>query len=255
MLVPMDDPKAPELSEAGTLSIHEVGVEDSAEEMLPVPTDEEIEKTLARIAAHSGSQEVNRNLLFFRWASEAGLRNSEIRPLRVRDLPSRTQVAEWRSRGLTPTMKVQGKGSKRRTIEPPLTLLEDVYSYVADLEEAADPRWLANKKVLFTNKRGRVLSRQYVSHLFAKFFLLGSLDLHLHRARAYYVYKIIEAKVQELASKGRLDELHVATVLRFAADRVGHEDPKTLRYYVRLALVRLYGGPAASLPEQVPLID
>jgi hypothetical protein len=152
-------------------------------------------------------------------------------------------------------MQVEGKGSKRRTIEPPLTLLEDTYSYLDDLEDVADPRWLANKKVLFPNEVGGVLSRTYVSRLFAGFFHMGGFDLHLHRARAYYVYRLIAAKVQDLASNGRLDELHVATILRFAADRVGHSNVKTLRYYVQLSLLRLRDGPTASLDERAPLLD
>lgn len=255
MMVPMDDPAAPELAAPGTLSVHEIGINHSPEEMLAVPTEQEIEHTLAQISAHSGPREVTRNQLMFRWASEAGLRNSEIRLLRKRSLPTRAQIAEWRRTEVTPTMEVEGKGCKRRTIEPPLTLLEDTYSHLDDLEHVADPRWLANKKVLFPNEVGGVLSRTYVSRLFAGFFHMGGFDLHLHRARAYYVYRLIAAKVQALASNGRLDELHIATILRFAADRIGHADVKTLRYYVQLSLLRLRDGPTASLDEEAPLLD
>lgn len=236
--VPMDDPDSPAIAEPGVLSINEVGVEKEFKEFLPVPSSEEICKVMNMIAAHS-PRTARRNLLMFRWASEAGLRNTEIRTLTKALLPSRAVIATWRRKGTTPTMAVVGKGTKRRSVEPPLSLLDDTYDYLDDISEGAHPSWSTKGEHIFPGEKHGAMALTYVSALFAKFFALAGSDSHLHRARAYYVYKLVEGKVQELAEHGKLDELHVATILRFVADRVGHEDVETLRHYIRLAVIRL----------------
>ena len=136
-------------------------------------------------------------------------------------------------------MKIQGKGKKTRTIEPPISLLMDTYAYLDEIEELSIPSWSAKGKYIFHGREFGELDLSYVSHLFAHFFAMAGIDSHLHRARAHYVFKVVEGKVQELAENGDLDELHIASILRFVADRVGHEDIKTLRYYISLALLRI----------------
>ena len=136
-------------------------------------------------------------------------------------------------------MKIQGKGKKMRTIEPPISLLMDTYAYLDEIEELSIPTWSTKGKYIFHGREFGELDLSYVSHLFAHFFAMAGIDSHLHRARAHYVFKVVEGKVQELAENGNLDELHIASILRFVADRVGHEDIKTLRYYISLALLRI----------------
>lgn len=237
--VPMDDPANPETATQGVLSIHEVAVNREFKGFLEVPTDQEITKVMNMISAHSRQRTAPRNLLMFRWASEAGLRNSEIRSLVSSMLPPRAMITIWLRDGITPAMKVKGKGEKIRIIEPPISLLMDTYAYLDEIEELSGPSWASKGKHIFHGRDFGELDLSYVSHLFAHFFAMAGLDSHLHRARAYYVFKVVEGKVQELAENGNLDELHIASILRFVADRVGHEDIKTLRYYISLAVLRI----------------
>lgn len=246
--VPMDDPNDMAATAAGVLSIHEVGVQKEFKGFLPVPSSAEIKKVMNMIAAHS-PQTARRNLLMFRWASEVGLRNTEIRTLTATSLPSRAEISAWRTGNTTPTMSVVGKGNKGRTVEPPLSLLEDTYDYLDDISEGAHPSWTTKKKHIFFGSTYGAMAPSYVSELFARFFALAGIDSHLHRARAYYVCRIVEGKVQELAVHGKLDELHVSTILRFAADRVGHEDVQTLRHYIQLAVIRLRGAEPRIIAE------
>ncbi|MFG6490417.1 site-specific integrase [Roseateles sp. BYS78W] len=245
--VPMDDPSSTAIAEPGVLSINEVGIQKEFKEFLPVPSSDDIRKVMNMIAAHS-PKTARRNLLMFRWASEVGLRNSEIRTLTEASLPSRAAMAAWRRDGTTPAMLVTGKRIKTRTVEPPLSLLEDTYDYLDDISDGASPSWTSQGKHIFYGSKFGPMALSYLSELFARFFALAGMDSHLHRARAYYVYRLVEGKVQELTLHGKLDELQVATILRFVADRVGHEDVKTLRHYISLAVIRL-SGPEARIIE------
>lgn len=243
MLVEVWDSRKAGEAPLGMLSRTEVAVEEQRFPHLHVPTDDEMDGVMAAIAANSPEKIRARDLLILRWAKEAGLRNTEIRSLTKAHLPSATQIRKWKVQGITPTMEIKGKGGKVRTTEPPFSLLDDTWNYLNEIQEGfsnAEQRlWQAEGEHLFFGPKYKQLARTYVSQRMAHYFRLAGYDNHLHRARAYYIFNLIRAKVRELAVHGKLVELHVATIIRFVLDRVGHESMDTLKHYVDMSVMTL----------------
>ncbi|WP_082536639.1 MULTISPECIES: tyrosine-type recombinase/integrase [unclassified Roseateles] len=228
----------------GGISPKNANLRVKKEPYLDPPSTKEIEQVAQMIAAH-GKAHAARDMLIWRWAKEVGLRNSEILTLTRTSFPSWAKIATFRE-GVA-KMKVNGKGGKIRTVLPPLSLLTDTREYF----ESDDYKASALDKNIFLSVHGRRLSQQWISKLFANFFALAGIDSHLHRARAYYLYQLTMRKVRELQATGKLDELHIATILRFVLDVAGHEELDTLRHYVNLAVMSL-GVEVQQTAAQVP---
>jgi site-specific recombinase XerC len=234
----------------GALCRDEVGVEMEHIPPLPIPSFKDITAVLATIAAHSSSSTRARDQLILRWASEVGLRNSELRSLTIFALPTLGTILGWELDGTTPTMTVKGKGKKTRVVEPPSSLLKDTLAFCdICVRDGLRDTWRSLGGHVFHSPKLSSLSQTYVSARMSNYFKIAGLDSHLHRARAYYAYMLVLLKVQELSKVGRIEELQVSTILRFVADRVGHVNLKTLRYYVNIAVMSLQAKEPQILPS------
>ena len=199
----------------------------------PPPTTEDMEGVQRMIAAHGGNH-LKRDMLMFRWAKQAGLRNSDFRKMRASKFFSRAEIKSLESKDQPAILRIKSKRGKTRSVYPPLSLVKDTREYLDSLPS----HLVAAYDLIFFGPNGE-LTQVYVSKLFAYYFKLTGLDSHIHRARAYYLYQLILGKLRELAREGNLNDFSVQTVLQFTLDVAGHSDADTLKYYVNLARVSL----------------
>ena len=224
----------------GVINRKNVSVGKIPKKFISPPTTAQIAAAQESIAAFSAERHCERNMLMFLWAKEAGLRKAEFNALKKLKLPSWGELQELERQGAPAAIAIIGKGNKRRTAEPPLSL-------VIRTKEFVDNDTTNRTSYVFVTDGGKMLTLNWVSKMFGKLFKVRNLQFNIHRVRAYYLHNLVLAKLKELAEVGALDQFTVSTVISFVLQRAGHEDKDTLRYYINLALIAL----RLKLPKQV----
>lgn len=236
--------------------------------LLPIPTSEEIDQLYIHL---SGPHPVHqRNVLLAKWALDTGMRESEILDRRVTELPNLAQCQALKDSNRMYWMPIIGKGDAPRSVPVTADVLLDTHAFVTSVESATSPRELMLRRrkkasredrIFLSGTSGEPLNRQSVSHIFSFAFQLvtGRKDrrgLHFHRLRGRFASKL----VQELAfqtiedSRSIHDPDEQRLVLERAADILGHQDTKSLRYYLNTFIDRdeLAVASAAAKSRRTP---
>jgi site-specific recombinase XerD len=145
-------------------------------------------------------------------------------------------------------MEIVGKGDAPRPVPVSPEVLIETHAFVHGVDGVPSARdhMLAMRKktshedhIFLSATTGEPLRRESVSHIFSRIFaiLTGRKDrrgLHYHRLRARYASKLVQDLAQEAIDKGYSihDPAEQQLILERVADILGHQDIKTLRYYL-----------------------
>lgn len=228
--------------------------------LLPVPTNEEIDLLYIQL---SGSNPVHeRNVLLTKWALDSGMRESEVLDRVVSDLPTIAECQRLKNAGRLYWMEIVGKGDSSREVPISPDVLLETHSFIAGIPgyPSGRERMLAPRKsntredkIFLSATTGKPLNRQSVSHIFSNAFLLvtGRGDrrgLHYHRLRARFASKLVQELGIQVLEKGRSihDSAEQQLILERAMGVLGHQDIKSLRYYLNALLDREDMATAAA---------
>lgn len=170
--------------------------------------------------------------LMAEWAVATGMRRMELCALRVAQLPE-THGVNATDHPLIGIPLFITKGSRPRTIYPPIRLIDRTNWYVGE-ERAALVRRRRRKsqdyeptELLFLNRRGGPVTRAHLSAVFAAAFEAARIDGSLHNLRHCFATMML-ARLQRVAIlKPEINPLKVLQVL------LGHSSIQTTAIYLR----------------------
>jgi site-specific recombinase XerD len=214
--------------------------------VLPVPTLEEIDLLYIHLA---GPKPVDqRDVLLARWTLDSGMRESEVLDRLVDELPTPKHCQALKDAGRLYWMPIIGKGDAPRLVPVSPDVLLETHAFITGAEGVPSARdlMLAQRKktsyeghIFLSSTTGEPLKRQSVSHIFSRIFLLvtGRPDrrgLHYHRLRARFASTLVQELALGAIEKGYsiYDPAEQQLILERAADILGHQDVKSLRYYL-----------------------
>lgn len=219
---------------------------------LPVPTSEEIDRLYLHLSGPHPAD--HRNVLLARWTLDSGMRKSEILDLLITDLPTVAECQVLKDSDRMHWLPIVGKGAKPRFVPVTADVLLETHIFVTSAGAALSSRdkmlkrrkkWSKEDHIFLSSTSGEPLNPQSISHIFADAFLMvtGRKDrrnLHFHRLRGRFASKLVQELALQTIENGRsifdLDEQRL--ILERAADILGHEDTKTLRYYLNAFIDR-----------------
>jgi site-specific recombinase XerD len=221
--------------------------------LLPVPTGEEVDLLYVHLSGpHPADQ---RNVLLAKWVLDSGMRESEVLDRTVEELPTLAQCQALKDADRLYWMPIIGKGESPRSVPITPDVLIETHAFINTVhEDAPSPRDLMLKhrkkkskedRIFLSATRGEGLRRESVSHIFSRAFLLvtGRKDrrgLHFHRLRARFASKLVQELAMQTLEEGRSihDPDEQRLILERAADILGHQDTKSLRYYLNAFIDR-----------------
>lgn len=180
--------------------------------------------------------------LMAEWAVTTGLRRMELCALTTRQIPVAGTVDHADPLpGMTLTI---AKGSWRRTVYPPLRLLDRTHWYIGEERAALVGRLRRQRAdycpptVLFLNRRGQPISRARLSAAFAAGFAAAGLTGSGHWLRHTFAMAMLVRLQAQAAAKPEINPLKVLQVL------LGHSSIETTAIYLRC--VELHGAEVAE---------
>lgn len=219
---------------------------------LSVPTDEDIDQLYIHLSGpHPAAR---RNVLLARWALDSGMRESEILDRRITELPTIAECQALMDSDRMYWIPIVGKGETPRSVPVTADVLLETHEFITSTQYTVSPRDLMLKrrkkkskedKIFLSSTTGEPLNRQSVSHIFSQAFLLvtGQDDrrnLHFHRLRGRFASKLVQELAFQTTENGRsvFDPDEQRLILERAADILGHQDTKSLRYYLNAFIDR-----------------
>lgn len=220
--------------------------------LLPVPTGEEVDLLYIHLSGPHPAH--TRNVLLAMWALDSGIRESELLERTLTELPTLAECQTLKDNDRMYWMPIIGKGEAPRSIPVTADVLLETHAFVTSTEEATSPRDLMLRKRKKRSKEDRIflsaitgerLNRQSVSHIFSRAFqvVTGRADrrgLHFHRLRGRFASKLVHELAMQTVEEGRSvhDPDEQRLILERAADILGHQDTKSLRYYLNAFIDR-----------------
>lgn len=214
--------------------------------LLPVPTQEEIDSLYVHLSGPSPVKA--RDVLLARWPLDSGLRETEVLGLRVSDIPSLSKCQSLKDQNRLYWMEIIGKGGVARPVPVSADVLLETHAFIRGTKAHPSPRELMLKqrkksseedKIFLSATTGEPLHRQSLSHIFSRVFLIvtGRKDrrgLHYHRLRARFASKLVQELAMQALEAGRsiYESSEQQLILEKVARILGHQDIKTLRYYL-----------------------
>jgi site-specific recombinase XerD len=223
----------------------------------PIPTTHEVERLYENLSRRSNHALAVRDCLISDWALQAGLRRFELISLLVTSIPSISECLDLCQEERLHYLKVVGKGGHQREVPILPELLRRTREYIDGERHDIFRSSLAliDLGALFiSQKTGIKLSLEYVSRVFtAAFGNKGERKLNLHRLRARFTSKLFQALLRDEIARTGLASLRKETVLFKGAEILGHNDLKSLHYYLNIELdaleIELHKGLKNSKPE------
>lgn len=220
--------------------------------VLPVPTGEEVDLLYIHL---SGPHPVHhRNVLLARWALDSGMRESEVLDRLITELPTLAECQALMDSDRMYWLPIIGKGGAPRSVPVTADVLLETHAFVTSTEQAPSSRDLmlqrrkkksTENKIFLSSTTGEPLNRQSVSHIFSRAFLLvtgrdNRRNLHFHRLRGRFASKLVQELAFQTSEDGRsiLDPDEQRLILERSADILGHQDTKSLRYYLNAFIDR-----------------
>ena len=205
-----------------------------------VPDVDDMDRLYQRL---SGPNEAlsERNCGIADMAVKCGLRREEILAVTVDDVPSRATLQRLESKGKAHRLSVTGKGEKTRVVP----VLPEVMGKLRDhieghRKDLLGPTTRIEKSLFLSRRTGRRVNAEWISKLFSRAF--GSTNarkLGLHRLRARFASLVVLTLARREMNTRGLNGMREDIILHAAAEVLGHDDIKTLRYYVDLAVKTL----------------
>jgi integrase/recombinase XerD len=188
----------------------EVSIPKIAKKLPTYLTEEEVTRLLDSI--DRSSNEGKRDYAIIEILYSSGLRVSELVSLRIRNINAQDGF-----------LTVIGKGKKQRMVPIRKEALEAVQDYIISYRMKL--KEIGDKSILFLNRRGEKLSRQYVFLLVKKYAKLANIDkdIHPHTLRHSFATHLVE---------------HGAN-LRSVQEMLGHTYLETTQIYTHLSKAKI----------------
>jgi site-specific recombinase XerD len=184
--------------------------------------------------------------LIAEWAVTSGMRRMELCALTVDKVP-RSDRLHMEDRPLVGIALNITKGSRRRTVYPPLRLIDRTNWYIGEDREALTTRLrrrdldYAPSNSLFLNKRGLPITKARLSAAFAHGFAAAGLDGSCHWLRHTFATVMLVRLQAEAQRNPDINPLKILQVL------LGHASIETTAIYLRC--VELHGDAIAETIE------
>jgi len=180
--------------------------------------------------------------LLAEWAVTTGLRRMELCALTVQQIPAvgpHDQAEPLIGMTLTTT-----KGGRRRTVYPPLRLLDRTHWYIGEERAALVGRIQRGRAdyrpppALFLNRDGRPITRARLSAALAAGFAAAGLDGSCHWLRHTFAMAMLVRLQAQTSTKPDINPLKVLQIL------LGHASIQTTSVYLRC--LELHGAEVAE---------
>ena len=184
--------------------------------------------------------------LIAEWAVTSGMRRMELCALMVDQVP-RSDNLNTEDHPLVGVPLTVTKGSRRRTVYPPLKLIDRTNWYIGEDRAALITRLrrrnpeYAPSGILFLNKRGLPITKARMSAAFARGFAAAGLDGSGHWLRHTFATVMLVRLQAEAQHNPDINPLKVLQVL------LGHASIETTAIYLRC--VELHGDEIAETIE------
>lgn len=227
---------------------------------LPVPSQEEIDQLYVLLAGNDPVDQ--RNVLLAQWALVSGMRRSEVLDRDVNELPTLARCQKFKEAERLYWMPIVGKGGVERLVPVSPEVLIETHRFIATGSKVPSPRDVMLRKSKRTTREGKIflssttgkpLNLQSVSHIFTRIFRIvtGQTDgrsLHYHRLRARFASKLVQELAVQAIEKGSSihDQSTQLLILDRAANILGHQDTKSLRYYLNVFIDQHDDATAAA---------
>lgn len=201
-------------------------------EILPIPTNKEIDDAFVRLAGNPDYGIRVRNVLMFNWTLTTGIRRAELVQLTQRQLPGLHAMP--REDGLW-GIQVTGKGGKVRTVYATDDLVRETRSYIDNERKGVITQHSALSgpaEIFLSHRSGEPISERQTNRIFKDAFVDAAARLHTHRVRAKFATDFVNENVDAEVERVGIRHVQIELVLDSLAQVLGHADKRTLRRYV-----------------------
>lgn len=209
-----------------------------------VPTLDEMEDAYAR--ASEGQWHIaHRDVLMVNTAEETGLRLSEVLRLKIRQLPSRAEIAAASDAGREIILQVVRKGGAEHEVPFPAWILNALRDYVDDVRAIVvngRPKARGHDRIFVSHTSGAPLNRQYMSRRLSRIFQDAPKQRRLtyHRVRARYASVAIEIKLKAEIEVRGLFNVREEKILTEVMELMGQTQVGSLKNYLDTELAAKY---------------
>lgn len=190
-----------------------------------------------------------RDTLIYSWAEFAGVRVGEAMRVCCSQMPSGFELDRLIDTGTDITIKLLGKGNRKRNVLVPRGLVLMTVSYIEGARrdviarfKAKSPSYVEPDELFLSATSGRPLTPNSVSHRAQRAFrAAGVKNASIHRLRARFAVEAIEAHldaIQDADTRLGSEATASSTILFKVADLMGHRHLESLRPYLNYALDR-----------------